>query len=225
MSIGVYIGCPTYDGKLHWSTTAGLMQVAAFCGKMGVPFAIDCIPGDAFISKARNTIVQRFLTKTDWDDLVFIDADVGFTLDGFKSLMKSEAEIVMGLYRVKEDRIKFPALLFEPITPNPQDPRLVKLQYGPAGFMRVKRKVFEAMISKWPEEYYTAGEGEGRMYDFFPSGRKGHHFTGEDINFCERAISCGFDLWAVQDIALDHTGSKTYDANWRVLRPVEEQAA
>lgn len=225
MSLGVYIGIPTYDGKIHWSTAAGLAQVARFTGAKGIGFAIDVIPGDAFISKARNTIVQRFLTQSDFDDLIFIDADVGFTIKGFQQLMTADADIAMGLYRVKDDRIKYPALLHDPIQPHPKDPRLVKLQYGPAGFMRVRRKVFEAMIAKWPDEFYYAGEAkDSKMHDIFPAGRKDHHFTGEDISFCERAIACGFDIWAVQDVELDHTGLKTYDAKWRVLHAVEEAA-
>lgn len=222
---GVYIGIPTYDGKEHNLTVAGLVQVARYCGEKRLSIAVDVIPGDCFISKARNTLAHRFLTHTNWQDLIFVDADVGFDLAGFAALMKSDAEIVMGLYRVKDDKLKFPALLHEPITPHPTDPRLVKLQYGPGGFMRVKRVVFEKMIQKWPEEYYYAGESQtddNRMYDFFPSGRVGHQFVGEDISFCQRAQACGFDIWAVQDVPLTHTGPKTYDASWRVLHEVKE---
>lgn len=224
MSVGIFLATPTFDGKFHWSTTAGLMQVAQFCGKVGMPLASDVVPGDHFVDKARNTLVYRFL-KTNLDEIVFIDADVGFDINGFKLLMKSNVDIAMGLYRVKDDRVKFPALLHEPVEAHPEDPRLVKLQYGPAGFMKVRRRVFEKMIEQYPEDYYYAGEAEdSRVYEFFPSGRKGHHYGGEDIKFCERAIACGFSVWAVQDIPLDHTGAKTYDAKWRVLRAVEEAA-
>jgi hypothetical protein len=65
------------------------------------------------------------------------------------------------------------------------------------------------------------------MYDFFGCGREGNNFFGEDINFCRRAIECGFDLWAVQNINLDHTGPKTYEANWKldILQPAQEEKA
>jgi hypothetical protein len=222
MTPGVYIGMPTYDGKMHWTTASGLVQVARFCGEKKLSICVDVIPGDAFIGKARNTVVKRFLDK-DFSDLIFIDADVGFNLAGFSALMSAPGDIVMGLYRVKDDRLRFPGLIWEPITRHPESRRLVKMQNGPAGFMKVKRHVFEKMMERWPDEWYPAGE-LGNMYDFFPCGREGNHFYGEDIQFCRRAIECGFDLWAVQDIQLDHTGPKTFEANWKldVLVPVEE---
>lgn len=219
---GIFIGMPTYDGKNHWTTTGGLVQVARFCGEKRLSLCLDVIPGDAFIGKARNTIVKRFL-NTDFEDLIFIDADVGFDLAGFSALMQAPGDIVMGLYRVKDDQLRFPALIWEPIERHPQSRRLVKMQNGPAGFMRVRRRVLEKMAERWPDEYYPAGD-LGNMNDFFPSGREKNHFYGEDIQFCRRAIECGFDIWAVQDINLEHTGPKTWKANWKldIMVPTEE---
>ena len=97
MNPGIYFGIATYDGKLHYSTTKGLIEVAMFCGQKRLPFAIDVVPGDAFIGKARDTLVHRFLHNTDWDDFIFIDADIGFSLQGISALMKCPEEIVAGL--------------------------------------------------------------------------------------------------------------------------------
>lgn len=225
MNPGIFVGVPTYDGKVHWTTMGGLVQVARFCGEKRLSVCVDVIPGDAFIDKARNTIAHRFL-RTEFEEVVFIDADVGFDLPAFSALMSLPGDIVMGMYRVKDDQLRFPGLIHEPLTRHPQSRRLIKMQNGPAGFMRVKRKVFEAMRERWPDNWYHAGE-LGNMHDFFECGREFHHFRGEDIKFCERAQDCGFEVWAVQDIQLDHTGPKTYRANWKldVLVPVEEKAA
>lgn len=228
MTPGVYLGIPTYDGKLHWTTAAGLAQVARFCGEKHLSICIDVVPGDAFIGKARDTIAARFL-KTDFDDLIFVDADVGFNIAGFSALMTApeDAAIVMGLYRVKADAVRYPGLMFNPVEHHPETHRLIRMQNGPAGFMRVRRRVFEAMAAKWPEEKYAAGDLT--LHNFFPCGlvKTGEVpiFKGEDILFCERAQECGFDVWAVQNIDLDHTGPKTFEANWQVLHKVEEKAA
>jgi glycosyltransferase involved in cell wall biosynthesis len=232
MSLGVYIGIPTYDGKLHWTTMSGLVNVARFCGEKHLSICVDVIPGDAFVGKARDTIAARFL-KTDFDDLIFIDADIGFNLAGFSALMTApaDADIVMGMYRVKDDKLRFPGLMHDPLVRHPDTMRLIKMQNGPAGFMRVKRRVFEAMAEKWPEEKYHYGELT--IHNFFPCGLFRQSvgdkpiFKGEDISFCERAIECGFDIWGVQDIQLDHTGPKTFEANWKIdyLEPVKQEAA
>lgn len=227
MNPGIYVGLPTYDGKLHWSTMAGLVQTARFCGEKHLSICVDVIPGDAFIGKARDTVAARFLA-TDFEDLIFIDADVGFNLAGISALMAapSDAAIVFGLYRVKHDQLRFPGLIFDPIERHPETNRLVKMQNGPGGFMKIKRRVFEKMMERWPTEYYHSGEL--KLFNFFPAGMtENNQFKGEDIQFCERAIACGFDLWAVQDIDLDHTGAKTFEANWKldVLEAVPQERA
>lgn len=216
----LFIGIPTYDGKIEYKTVRGLVQLSAFCAAKGIRFGVDVVPGDAFIGKARNTIATRFM-NSGFDELLFIDADIGFTLDSCKALLRSDADIVSGIYRVKEDRLKFPALMYEPPERHAQDDRLIKMQYVPAGFLRIRRKVFEKMAEMWPDEHYFAGEM--KVFDFFPAGRVGTHFTGEDISFCEKAIKCGFDIWGVQGVELIHTGVKAYDSNWQIEVKVAQE--
>lgn len=210
----LFIGLPTYDGRIEYKTVRGLVQLSAFCGAKGIRFGIDVVPGDAFISKARNTIAKRFM-NSGFDELLFIDADVGFDIDSVRSLMRSDVDIAAGLYRVKEDKMKFPGLLYDPLERHPNDPRLLKMQYVPAGFMKIRRKVFEKLIEKYPEEYYHSGDMH-HIYDHFPCGRVGNHFTGEDISFCQRVIAAGFDIWGVQGINLIHTGAKAFEACWQI---------
>lgn len=220
----IFIAIPTYDGKLHWTTAKGVADAAHACAKLNVGIAVDVIPGDAFIGKARSILAHRFL-KSNCRDLLFVDADVGFKSQGLIDICRATPPIVMGLYRMKNDKHKYPALMFDPIERHPSDRRLVKMQYGPAGFMRIRREVFEAMIQKWPDDYYE-NVGTGRIYDFFPCGREGKHFFGEDLQFCQRAQQLGFDLWAMQDIELEHTGVKTWESNWAVDIPhVEEMTS
>ena len=213
----IYLGIPTYNGLIHHTTVAGLCQVSRHCGKSGMGIALDVIPHDAFIGRARNLLVKRFLASPA-TDLVFIDADVGFSLDDFAKLCRPDVDMAMGLYCVKDDkRLAFPALMTVPEKRLPQEGAndLISLEYGPAGFMRVKRAVFEAMIAKFPEEYYEDGT-EGKIYDLFPCGRIGNSFIGEDISFCQRAKECGFDIWAVQGTNLLHSGEKTWPAKWQI---------
>lgn len=225
MNPGVYVGIATYDGKLQWQTVAGLVEFARFCGEKHLSLCVDVVPGDAFIGKARDTLAHRFLKHTDWQDFIFIDADVGFNLEGLKQLMRSDVDIVGGLYRCKTDKPQYPGLMWPDVTVHETDKRLILMQYMPTGFLRIKRRVFEKMREQWPEDYYYANsDPDDKQYAFFPSGRDGHAWRGEDIWFCMRAIECGFQVWACQDIELTHTGAKTWDAKWRVLRAVDEAA-
>lgn len=213
--MSVYFATPTYDGKMHWTTVKGLADSARYCGENRIGVAMDVIPGDAFVSKARSLLVHRFM-KSGFRDLLFVDADVGFDVAGVAALCKAEPPIVMGLYQMKcPAPIRYPALLFDPVERHPSDPNLIKLQYGPAGFMRVRREVFERMQEMWPDQYYV-NVGEEKVFDHFPAGRTGINFTGEDINFCTRAQVAGFSIWAHQGIKLTHTGEKSWQSDWAI---------
>jgi len=222
--VSVFLGTPAYDGKIHWTTVQGLIGTAHTCAKANVGICMDVIPHDAFIGKARNMIAHRFL-KSGMNDLLFIDADIGFEPQSVVDLCKAAPDIVMGLYMMKTDRPRYPALMTNPIFRHPTDMRLIKVLYGPTGFMRIRRRVFEKMMEEFPEEYYIDGEA-GKVDDLFPHGRYDHRFTGEDIKFCERAVRCGFNLWAMQGIPLRHFGEKSWDSCWQIDRkiPGEEPA-
>lgn len=212
--MSVYIGIPSYDGKLHWKTCAGLMQTARYLGEAHISIGCEIIPHDAFVGRARNMIAHKFL-KSGFRDLVFVDADIGFQVEDLAKLCKAAPDIVMGMYLMKTEKPRYPALMCDPLVRHPTDMRLVKIKYGPAGFMRIRRNALEKMIEKWPEEYYIDG-AHGKIYDLFPHGRYGHRFTGEDIKFCERAEECGLDIWAMQGISLQHFGEKSWDSTWQI---------
>lgn len=223
--MSLFVGLPTYNGQIHHKTVAGLLQTAHLCAKMQIGFSVDIIPHDAFIGKARSLIVQRFL-KTDFQDLLFVDADVGFSAADVVKVCKNPADICMGLYRLKtaDMKVRFPALMFDPVERHPKDESLIKLQYGPAGFMRIRRHVLEAMIETWPDDWFTDDE-HGKIYDLFPFGRFGNYFMGEDIAFCERAKEAGFEIYAAQGLTLHHAGEHVWSSNWQLDVPVEERAA
>lgn len=216
----IYIGIPSRTGAFHWTTVMGLLNVERHAATAGLGTGIDVVAHDAFIGRARNVIAKRFL-ESPATDLIFIDDDVGFKLDDFKKIMAPDVDICLGLYCMKDDQLRFPALMYNPDIRHEQYPSLVKLQYGPTGFMRIKRRVFEVMKERWPDEWYE--DKNGRVHDFFPHGRIGNFFVGEDIKFCERAINCGFDIWAAQGTRLSHTGMKTWQSHWQL--DIEQEAA
>ena len=222
----IYIGTPSYDGKLHASTVAGLLDLRHICTSHNIGFAMDVIPRNAFVGHGRNQIAQRFL-ESDFRDLLFIDADIGFNAWDAANLCKAEPSVVMGLYLMKQAKTQYPALYVDPLEKHPSDPKLVRMQYGPTGFMRIRREVFEAMIERYPDEWYIDGATKAKTYDFFPGGRHGNNFMSEDIAFCMRAKECGISLWAMQGVPLQHTGDKTWESEWWIEKPLilEAEAA
>jgi hypothetical protein len=213
------IGIPTYDGKIHHATVGGLVQTARFCGEKHVSINMEVIPHDAFIGRARNLIVHKYM-MTGFHDLVFVDADIGFNLPALAAICKAAPECVMGLYMMKSPEARYPAMLSDNLIRHPSDRNLVKLKYGPAGFMRIRRSVVEKLMAAYPDDWYLDG-AFGKIYDLFPHGRVGNKFTGEDIAFCERCAKADIDIWALQGIALKHYGEKSWDSCWQIDKLVE----
>lgn len=203
----IYIGVPTYDAKIHHTTVGGLFNVAFLMGRHGHGVILDVIPNDCFISHARNLMATRFLQIEGATDMVMIDADVGFGDEDFDLLIKANGDIVCGVYRYKEDTERYPCVS-DP--ENVKRGRLKKLVYGPAGFMKIRRKVLEKMAKTTPK----FEDDGGSLYDFFPSGVSGTGFKGEDANFCMNARNAGFDVWGLTGLKLKHTGAKTYVGAW-----------
>ena len=167
------------------------------------------IPHDAFIGRARNLMVKRFL-ECGASDLVFIDADIGFCVDDFIKLMKADGDIVCGVYRYKKDDLAWPHMEYQPIEKKGD---LVRIHHAGCGFMRVKRNVFERIKKANPDNVYR-DDVHGDTYDFFPAGRIDNKFYGEDVIFCKAAEQNGFKIWGLQGLNLKHTGSKTWQAAW-----------
>ncbi len=167
----ILVGIPSYDGKIEWKTTASLIGLGHLCAKAGVGYAMDVIPGCAFIGLARNLLASRFM-KGEFRDLLFVDSDISFHPLDAARLCKAEPEIVFGLYRKKEDRLVFPARYYEPLELHESDPDLIRMFWGPTGFMRLRRSVFEKMMEAWPDEWYEDLETGERIYDFFPHGAR-----------------------------------------------------
>ncbi len=213
----IMVGMPTYDGKMHWTTVSGLIGLGHICAKHDVGFSMDVIPHDAFVGHSRNLLAHRFL-KSGFHDLLFVDADIGFEPMDAVKLCRAEPDIVFGIYRIKKDRLVYPARFEEPTVVHPSDPNLLKMHWGPTGFMRIRASIFLKMIERWPDEWYTDGGTGEKVYDFFPGGRHGNNFASEDVAFCEKLRQLGIDVWAMQGLSLEHTGAKTWQSRWEMVK-------
>jgi hypothetical protein len=226
--MSLMIAIPSYDGKIHYDTMRGIVKTTLTCAKSGIGIAVDIRPHDAFIGKARSALCELFLER-GFHDLLFVDADIGFDIEEVVRICQAPCDVAMGLYRLKIDgpdetkQVKFPALMEDPIVRHEKDPFLIKLNYGPAGFLRIRRNVLEAMIEKYPDEWWE--DDKGRIHDFFPCGRVGNNFIGEDIGFCNRVRECGFDVWGVQGLKLRHYGEKRWPSEWQIDILERQEAA
>jgi hypothetical protein len=209
----IYVAVLAYTGAITVETADSLYAEVYEAFKRKHEFVVQFAQQDSIISRCRNYMVRNFL-NTDFTDMIFIDADVGFPMGALCNLAEYPVDIVGAAYPYREDPMRFPVgwivervgLYTDPAT------GLLEVESLPAGCLKMSRKVLETLISKHPELEYFEPSG-GRAYALFEFTRVGKAFFGEDVSFCRLARSDGFKVWLAPDIDMTHTGHKVFKGN------------
>jgi hypothetical protein len=209
---------------------------------MGHNLRIETLPTESLINRARNKFVTKFLDNKEFNGthLLFIDADIGFTLQNLLRVIEFNKEVVTCTYPVKGfywqqllDRIKENNNIDEQtmrdyllqfnvnLYPNTEFKNgFARVKESATGFMMIRREVFTTIIDKNPQLKYkpdlrTGIENSQNAYDFFPVGiykeKDGvNRFLSEDYYFCRLAEECGFEIWTDLSTPITHLGSTEY---------------
>jgi hypothetical protein len=219
----VLIVVPAFDGRMEAATAAGLFQV----GRAQMAASIAVLPGNSHIALARNLIAHSFL-KTDFQWLVCIDADIGFTTDDFAILMEYATNPPAPLDQELHDAAtlgQFQVKLRSKKTGVAKMPLMVTAEYArkeegapPArlglGFARIHRAVFDKLrqLDREPGEamidsFQYRGE---QVFDYFLCGCAEHRWLGEDTGFFSLCKLAGIHPRVEQRCHLTHTGKRVY---------------
>ena len=131
---------------------------------------------------------------TDCDDLLFIDADVGWDAKMVTRILSYKQEIVGGLVP-KRDPKSDSVYHQNAITGIVQD-TLLQCKEIPTAFLKINRSVFEQL----KKPYFKIGDN---AKDF-----------GEDIYFCRRWCETGKFMWIDTDITFTHRGGRVWKGNF-----------
>lgn len=209
----VVVVTPTYDGKLEHTYVASLLQTVAACRAHGVEVSWRVRPNEPLIARARNVLVRDFLA-TAGTDLFFVDADVGWSPEGFLRVLLAKPDMVGGIYPKKADESQWPVHLC--LGPDEKPIRdadgLFEVLYLPTGFLRVTRRALVRMIDATPDRFYQGPDG--LCHALFDSELHEGDWQGEDVVFGRRWRAIGGTCWAVPGIGFTHAGGKTWRGTW-----------
>jgi hypothetical protein len=182
--------------------------------------------------------------KFDGTHLLFIDSDIGFTLENLLRVIEFNREVVTCTYPVKGfywqqllDRIKENNNIDEQtmrdyllqfnvnLYPNTEFKNgFGRVKESATGFMLIKREVFTTIIDKFPNLKYkpdlrTGIENSQNAFDFFPVGiyreKDGvNRFLSEDYYFCRLWEECGGEIWTDLSTPITHLGSTEYHGSF-----------
>jgi hypothetical protein len=240
--MNILIAIPCYGGNISNMTFHSLFNTIKILNDMGHNLRIETLPAESLISRGRNKFVTKFLDNKDFKGthILFIDSDIGFTLQNILRVIEFNREVVTCTYPVKGfywqqllDRIKENNNIDEQtmrdyllqfnvnLYPNTEfKDGFARVKESATGFMMIKREVFTTIMDKNPQLKYkpdlrTGIENSQNAYDFFPVGcykeKDGvTRYLSEDYYFCRLAEECGFEIWTDLSTPITHLGSTEY---------------
>ena len=148
------------------------------------------------IEKARNDIC-KFALMEKVDYVLFIDDDQIIPRETIKKLLELDKDIVCTpiLDRNGEGRIALFDDEWNDIKEVNED---MRIGYCGMGCTLIKKKVLESLY-KEHEKPFEFG---------YIHGENGIRHVGEDLMFCERAKSKGFEVWCKSDVRPIHLGDR-----------------
>lgn len=199
----VFLAVPSYErpGAL---LAFSLFRAHVDLQNAGFDVELALLTGDCHVDDSRNALVADFLASTA-DDLVFIDADVGFQSADLIRLLNYDRDVVGGAYPKKSDISAYPAWLPAGDTWADSDGLIEAYGLG-TGFLRIRRNVLERMSAEAPEFKL---DGNTLREVFRRETIDGDRNSG-DIAFCRRWRAMGGKVYIDPKCYLEHRGEKTW---------------
>lgn len=231
----VVIATPCFNGLL---TQAYMLSVTRLMASVGdqIELSLMLLGSDALITRARSTLVAKFLDDPHATHLMFIDSDIGFEPEQFARLFRQNKEFVAAMYPIKEidwNRLNARQQNGEPVDGAginfvgtfcddkdlQVDRGFATAIYAGTGFQLIRRTVFERMVAAYPELKYhnvhaqdPAGPGPDHRYALFDPliDAESATYLSEDYAFCKRWRAIGGEIWLDLESRLTHVGPSDY---------------
>jgi len=222
----IFIATPAMNGMFYSNYFVSALATQAQLRADGHEVMFYTLSAESLIPRARNKCAMAFL-ESDYDKLMFIDADIGWKYADLKLLMESDKKIIGGTYAIKQFPIR---MNFNPLmqhyevfgrdrsmdayrkyveafaAPNGE----VEVRHLPTGFMMIDRSVIETLCRT--ESIYVTPKGAelSEAVDLFPAGVVGSRYESEDWGFCRIAREMNFPAFLQSRIICSHMGNMIY---------------
>ena len=212
----VHMCMPCYGGQLTESTFMSYIKWANTARQLGLDWTVETMTNESLISRARNTLVSKFLFTKESTHLMFIDADIGWEPWHLLVMLDAQKDVIGGLYPMKSLPIKW-CVNGIPGQPEPgPDQNLIEVSKTGTGFMLIKRDVFEKLdahpaTKPFKNDIGLPQELDPYMKTYFDTAVREGRYYSEDWTFCENWRDIGGQVWVDKRVLLRHTGTYTFD--------------
>jgi hypothetical protein len=223
------VATPCFGGQvssIYASSVFHLQRVLRT--KSNIDLKVLLRDGDALITRARANLVTMFLDDPAATHLLFVDADIGFTPDQVFRLIESGADVVAGVYPIKQvnwdkakrmlegNRPPAPAAALDYVLEIEDPDRIVvlngftRVRFAGTGFLMIRRHVLERMcqhpdsasLQFFREHSIDALAGSPNRFALFECmiDPKTGTYLSEDFAFCKRWTDIGGEIWAGRNL-------------------------
>ncbi|WP_174301100.1 hypothetical protein [Caulobacter sp. S45] len=230
------IGTPCYGGLVSQRYMQSVCALLLDGSRSGVTVTVEMIGYDSLVTRARNSLVAKFLDTPSATHLLFVDADIGFTAEAVVRMLAFDQEVVAGMYPLKV--VHYDAAVFERMQAGESlesaQTRYVGTLEGPderqtidgfstgvfagCGFMLISRGAFDKLIAAYPDTRYVASHNrmapslspnQFALFDCLidPETRE---YLSEDYAFCQRWRAIGGRIWLDTRSRLGHIGPREF---------------
>lgn len=162
---------------------------------------------ESLVHRARMGMTAEFL-KTEHSHMMWLDADIEFTPEDVAKLWNLDADIAVGVYRMKTEDSKYAAWVNgKLVTDLDQFEKPIEVDYAGTGFMMIKREVIEKLSKKVPK-YENELPNIPALYQ---TPIRDGILLSEDYFFCELARENGIKITMDPSVRLKHWGITSYD--------------
>jgi len=212
----VHICMPCYGGMLTESTFMSYIKWSNVCRQLGIDWTMETLTNESLISRARNTLVARFLNNPESTHLMFVDADIGWEPWNLLALLDRDVDVIGGLYPMKTLPIKWVVNGFEGAEEGENG--LHEVSKTGTGFMLVKRHVFDKLNNHKKVIPFNNDIGLDKSLDkhlrtYYDTDVRDNRYYSEDWTFCENWRDMGGKVWVDKRVLLQHTGTYVFDHN------------
>ena len=212
----VHICMPCYGGMLTESTFMSYIKWANTARQLGLNWTVETMTNESLISRARNTLVAKFLQNTQSTHLMFVDADIGWEPWHLLVLLDRDVDVIGGLYPLKSLPIKWVVNGFDGAEEGENG--LQEVSKTGTGFMLVKRHVFDKLnshpaVKPFANDIGLPKELDQHLRTYYDTAVRENRYYSEDWTFCENWRDIGGQVWVDKRVLLRHTGTYVFDHN------------
>lgn len=205
--MSILFATPMYGGQCTEQYFSSCMALKDQLVRAGVEHAWLTGINESLITRARNGMVASFM-KTEFQSLMFIDADIQFEPEDVGKLWNMNADVAVGVYAMKKPDAAWYAAwvdgkLMKELPDKPMD-----VDFAGTGFMMIKREVIQRMIEAYPETKHESNEGT--CHALFDTAVLDDTYYSEDYLFCRRFREIGGAITMDPTVKLKHIGSYVY---------------